>query len=117
MKMEVEETDVQIRTGEEEQEDGLQSQAEDSQVENPEGTSDEAKDESKAPNIKFIGSQRINGKQVKSDDAPDWLRDGVVVFDDLPDSATQLEGFYYDRAQELCRAFPSLYKRITKIGE
>ncbi len=72
------------------------------------------------PNVKFVGTRRDpknEGKKVRQTEAPEKLISGPATFEGLPDSETQLEGFYYERAAELCRAFPGLYKKIIKKGE
>lgn len=68
-------------------------------------------------NIVFIGTRRRNGKEERMKEAPAKLISGDTVFKKLPNSETQLKGFYYEQAAELCRAFPGLYKRIIKKGE
>lgn len=70
-----------------------------------------------SPNVIFIGTRRRNGENERLEEAPASLISGPSTFDDLPDSETQLDGFYYERAAELCRAFPGLYKRLIKKGE
>lgn len=65
-----------------------------------------------APNVKFIGTRKINGEAQRLTEAPRAVRDGFTVYE-LPDSKTQLAGFYHEKAAELCRAFPGLYKQIT----
>jgi hypothetical protein len=68
----------------------------------------------KAPkNIIFAGTRRRNGEDERLTEAPTWLRSGDTEFIDLPDSETQLKGFYYEKAAELRRAFPGLYKELT----
>ncbi len=67
--------------------------------------------------VKFVGTRSEGGEDVKQEEAPTWLRSGYEIFDDLPASDIQLSGFNYARAQELCRAFPGLYKLVTEKGE
>jgi hypothetical protein len=69
------------------------------------------------PNVIFIGTRREHGKGVKIEEAPDKLISGPDTFSGLPESGEQIKGFYYKRAAELCRAFPGLYKPLTKKGE
>lgn len=70
------------------------------------------------PNVIFIGKRRDSeGKKVPSLTAPAQLINGPTIFSDLPSSEEQAEGFYYENAAELCRAFPGLYKRLVKKGE
>jgi hypothetical protein len=69
------------------------------------------------PNVIFVGTRREHGKDVRLEEAPDKLISGPEIFVGLPASEVQLKGFYYKRAAELCRAFPGLYKRLTKKGE
>lgn len=69
------------------------------------------------PNIIFVGTRREHGKEVRLEDAPEKLISGPSTFVGLPSSEEQLKGFYYKQAAELCRAFPGLYKRLTKKGE
>jgi hypothetical protein len=71
----------------------------------------------RSPNVIFIGTRRRNGKEERLAEAPQTLINGPSTFYGLPGSAEQLSGFYYKRAAELCRAFPGLYKPITKKGE
>jgi hypothetical protein len=71
----------------------------------------------KHPFVKFIGTRIVHGETERLTEAPDWLRSGEHIFDDLPDSETQLKGFNYERAAELCRAFPGLYKKEQEIKE
>lgn len=70
-----------------------------------------------SPNVKFIGTRQRNGVEERLTEAPDNLISGPDIFDNLPSSEEQIDGFYYERAAELCRAFPGLYKRIIKKGE
>lgn len=70
-----------------------------------------------SPNVKFIGTRTRNSKEERLTEAPKSLRSGPTVFENLPSNEEQIEGFYYEKAAELCRAFPSLYKRIIKKGE
>lgn len=70
-----------------------------------------------SPNVIFIGTKHRNGKVERLTEAPDNLISGPSTFEGLPNSEEQLKGFYYERAAELCSAFPGLYKRITKKGE
>lgn len=67
--------------------------------------------------IYFVGTRYVNGEEVRSPEAPTWLKSGRRVFDDLPESQEQLDGFYYERAAELCRAFPGLYKKDKPLAE
>lgn len=68
------------------------------------------------PNVIYVGKQTRLGKVVNSP-APTWRRSGSIVFDDLPDDATQRAGFYYPRATELIKAFPQAFKRFIKKGD
>lgn len=68
-------------------------------------------------NIVFVGVRHRNGKEERLKEAPETLISGPERFCDLPNSEKQLEGFYYERAAELCRAFPGLYKPFIKKGE
>lgn len=70
-----------------------------------------------SPNVIFIGKRRRNGKEEPLTEAPKKLISGPHTFKKLPSSEEQLEGFYYEKAAELCRAFPGLYKQIIKKGE
>ncbi len=70
-----------------------------------------------APNIIFIGTRRVHGEEERLKEAPSQIISGPSTFSDLPSSEEQLKGFYYERAAELCRAFPGLYKRLIKKGE
>lgn len=70
-----------------------------------------------SPTVIFIGTRSVSGKKVKLTEAPRSLISGPDAFSDLPSSEEQLKGFYYERAAELCRAFPGLYKRLIKKGE
>lgn len=70
-----------------------------------------------APNVIFIGTRKRHGKEERLQEAPKKLISGPDTFKGLPSSEQQLEGFYYEKAAELCRAFPGLYKRIIKKGE
>lgn len=70
-----------------------------------------------SPNVIFIGTRRRHGEEERLEEAPATLISGPTTFDGLPSSKEQLEGFYYEKAAELCRAFPGLYKRIIKKGE
>lgn len=87
------------------------------EAENPLPTDNQPKLEDFLPNIAFIGMRTRNGEIERLTEAPDTLISGPDTFDGLPSSEQQLNGFYYERAAELCRAFPGLYKRITKKGE
>lgn len=69
------------------------------------------------PNVIFVGTRRVQGKKVRSETAPQILIDGARKFEDLPPSEEQVKGFYYERAAELCRAFPGLYKRFKNKGD
>ena len=71
---------------------------------------------STAPNIKFVGTRSRNGKEERMTEAPPQLI-GSEVYDDLPSSEEQLDGFYYERASKLRRDFPKLYKPIIDKGE
>ena len=73
--------------------------------------------EGTSPNIIFVGTRSRNGEVERLTEAPDNLISGPDTFGGLPSSEEQLKGFYYERAAELCRAFPGLYKRVTKKGE
>ena len=69
------------------------------------------------PNVIFIATRRRNGEEERLTEAPTHLINGPTEFADLPSSDEQLKGFYYERAAELCRAFPGLYKPLVKKGE
>jgi hypothetical protein len=63
------------------------------------------------PNIQFVGR---NAKgEIR--EAPVWRRDGPKEFH-LPDSDTQISGWYSDEADDLIRAWPHDFKRPVKKG-
>lgn len=67
-------------------------------------------------NIIFVGEKWKNGKLVEIE-APTTYSTPGSIFENLPESDIQKKGFYYERAAELCRAFPGYYKPIVKKGE
>jgi len=65
----------------------------------------------KAKNVIFVGRDSNGNKR----DAPTAIH-GVTKFLDLPDPEVQVKGFYYERANELIRAFPKSYKSFIEKG-
>jgi hypothetical protein len=67
------------------------------------------------PNIMFVGKQEIKGEIVKGEPLKFVVTPAETIL--LPDAEMQLKGFFHEKATDICRLFPHLYKPVTQKGD
>lgn len=66
-------------------------------------------------NIKFTGRVMSKGKLIDMEEAPAFITNGGTEPIMLPPTAVQKAGFYHEKASQLVRLFPLLYKLKAQL--